>query len=333
MAGAEGDGVNDSDGKGEPHFNPWSRIHSMLTIPFLILGALLFVLALPPALKRRSWKTFFASLVLSFFGVLLPLFVFLFSSGMEPEWKGACAFGWLDCFIVGKLALAPLALVATAALYALEIFRVENRTRQWMVVGVFLGAIVASICFAFGLACIGSEADAHMLKLWLLVPFYTAVWYSIRAVQLIKAARWDFWTYYISLIGSLPFWLASWYWSHSLYEALPNKAPADCFVVTAAARGHESIVGPFFEINHSGRIRRANRQLITLWQFEALWRARAPLSHALFRHAYNRLGPAIAGRITSPGVADLAHFAIKPMELLAALAVKGAAGGKRKASS
>jgi hypothetical protein len=32
-------------------------------------------------------------------------------------------------------------------------------------------------------------------------------------------------------------------------------------------------------------------------------------------------------------MADLAHLAIKPVELLAALAVKGATGGKRKASS
>jgi len=304
-----------------------------MTIFFLIVGAFLLALALPPALKRRSWKTFFASLVLSFFGVLLPLFVFLFSSGLEPEWKGACAFGWLDCFIVGKLALAPLALVATAALYALEIFRVENRTRRWMVVGVFLGAIVASICFAFGLVCIGSEADAHMLKLWLLVPFYTAVWYSIRAVQLIKAARWDFWTYYISLIGSLPFWLASWYWSHSLYEALPNKAPADCFVVTAAARGHEFFVGPFIKVKHNGRIRRANRQLITLWQFETLWRDGAPLSHALFRCVYNRFGPVLARRIASPWLADLAHLAIKPVELLAGLMINCVAAGRRKGNS
>ena len=294
----------------------------MLTIPFLILGALLFMLALPPALKRRSWKTFFTSLVLSFFGVLLPLFVFLFSSGLEPEWKGACAFGWLDCFIVGKLALAPLALVATAALYALEIYRVENRTRRWMVVGVFLGAIVASICFAFGLVCIGSEADAYMLKLWLLVPFYTAVWYSIRAVQLIKAARWDFWTYYIPLIGSLPLWLASWYWSRSLYEALPNKAPSDCFVVTAAARGHALLVGPFVEVRHYDHRRRANQQLVTLWRFEAVWRQRAPRNHRIFRRIYNRVGPRLAARMTSSWVADVAYLAIKPVELLARLAVR-----------
>jgi len=306
-------------------------MNCVLTYPLLIAGAFLVALSLPPALKRKSWMTFFAALGLSSLGVLLPLFVFLFSSLMVPEWKGACTYGWLDCFIMGKLALAPLVLGATTAMYALEIVHVEKRTRRWIVVGVFLGAIVASICFVFGIVCIGSEADAPILKLWLLVPFYVAVWYSIRAVQLIKVTRFGFWTYYVSLIGSLPFWLASWFWSHNLYESLPNKAPSDCFVVTAAARGHESIVGHFFKIHHSGRIRQANRQLITLWQFEALWRARAPLSHALFRRAYNRLGPAVAGQITSPELADLVHLAIKPVELLAALAVKGAAGGKRKA--
>ena len=248
-----------------------------MNILWIILVGILSGLALPPAVKKKSWRRFFIALVLSFAGVVLPLFVFLFSSFMEPDWKGACAYGWLDCFITGKLALTPIVLMATAALYALEILRVENSTARWIVIGIFLGAIVASICFVFGMVCIASEEDAP--KLWLLVPFYVAAWYSIRAVQLTKAACFSFWPNLISLVGSLPFWLASWMWSRSLYASLPDIAPSDCFIVTAAGRGHAAFVGPYFEIERNNHRFLANQQLITFWQFESLWRKRAPRSH------------------------------------------------------
>ncbi|MGH7977013.1 MAG: DUF6688 family protein [Limisphaerales bacterium] len=287
---------------------------------WLIPVGILLALALPAAVKKKSLIWFFAALGLSFAGVMLPLFVFLFSSFMEPEWKGACAYGWLDCFILGKLALTPLVLLATAALYALEIFRVKIRTRRWILVGIFLGAIVASVCFVFGMVCISPDADAP--KWWLLVPLYVAVWYSIRAVQLIKTSHFDFWTYFISLVGSLPFWLASWIWSRNLYESLPDKAPSDCFIVTAAGRGHGKFVGPFVEITHNGRRLRANEQLITLWQLENLWQSRAPQSHQSFRRFYNRFGPFVAAQLKSPWMADAAYIAIKPVELAAKFAMQ-----------
>jgi hypothetical protein len=289
----------------------------MILAPWILLIGILSALALPPVLKEKSWRRLFIALILSFVGVVVPLVVFLLSSFMEPEWNGACAYGWLDCFIAGKLALTPLVLLATAALYALEILRVENRTSRWIVVGFFLGAIVATICFLFGMVCLGSEADVP--KLWLLVPFYVAAWYSIRAAQLIKASRFSFWPNFISLVGSLPFWLVSWLWSRSLYASLPDKPPSDCFIVTAAGRGHAKIVGPHFEIEHKGRRRMANQQLLTFWQLENLWRNRAPRSHRIFRCGYNRLGPVIATQIKSAWLADFTYLAIKPVELMAKL--------------
>jgi hypothetical protein len=241
-----------------------------MSVFWLILIGILLALALPPAVKAKSWIRFFIALILSFAGVVLPLFVFGFSSFMEPEWKGACVHAWLDCFITGKLALTPLVLLATAALYALEIFRVENRTARWIVAGIFLGAIVSSICFVFGAVCIGFKGD--VFKWWLLVPLYVAIWYSARAAELMKAARLNFRTYLISLICSLPFWLASWLWSRSLYASLPNQAPSNCFIVTAAGRGHAAFVGRHIEIEHNGRRLLINQQLITFWQFEKVWR-------------------------------------------------------------
>jgi hypothetical protein len=70
-----------------------------------------------------------------------------------------------------------------------------------------------------------------------------------------------------------------------------------------------------------------------LWQFETLWRDCAPLSHALFRCVYNRFGPVLARRIVSPWLADLAHLAINPVELLAGLMINCVAAGRRKVHS
>ena len=244
---------------------------------------------------------------------MLPLFVFLFSVFLCPEWKGECVFGWLGCFIAGKLALTPIVLLATAALYALEILRVKNRTARWIVMGIFLGATVSSICFIYGLVC---ESELGDSKSWLLVPFYVAIWYSARAVELIKKARLNIWTYLISLACSLPFWLWSWLLSRSEYASLPDKAP-DCFIVTAAGQGHAAFVGTHIEIERNGRRLLVNQQLITFWQFEARWRNFAPRSHRIFRCGYNRVGPIIAAQIKSPWLADFTYIVIKPLELVA----------------
>jgi hypothetical protein len=304
------------------------HLNLIMAHPLIALGAILIGLTLPAAWGKRSVKRFAVALLVAVFGVVLPLFIFFFSAFLVPEWKGGCDHGWMDCFYLGKLALTPLVLWATGALYVLE-NRMAQSVNHSIVLGLFTGAIVASVCFVFGLATTVSQPSGIMF--WLLVPFYIAVWHGVRAAQWMRNSGFGPRSYLLTACGSIPFWIGSMIWSRRIYESLPNNPP-ECFVVTAAARGHESIVGPFFEINHGSRLRRANRQLITLWQFEALWRDCAPLSHALFRRAYNRLGPVVARRITSPGMADLAHLAIKPVELLAALAVKGAAGGKRKTS-
>ncbi len=278
--------------------------------PWVILILILLALSWPVAVAEKSWRRLLIAMVWSFFGVVLPLFFFFLSSCRVPEWKGACPHGWLDCFIVGKLALTPFVLVATAALYKKDVLRVEISKEQWPVVGIFLGAIVATACLVFGLVCIGFEGG-------MLVPFYVAVWYDIRAVQLIRGARFGFWTYFMAMLSTVPFWILSWLWSMRVFETLPNQAPKGCFVVTAAGRGHKNFVGPFFEIERGGNQLQANQQLITLWQFENLWQKKFPRSHRIFRRGYNWLGPRVASRIRSPWLADATFIALKPVEWLA----------------
>lgn len=278
-------------------------------------------LAVIPALRRKSWVYFFVALCFSFAVVVLPLFVFFMSGFLKPEWKGGCQYGWVDCFFVGKFALTPLVLWATAALYSVVVLRVENRLRPWIVLGIFIGAIVSSVCFVHGMIYFVRPPDRFVL--WMLVPLYVSVWYWFRAVQLIKESKPGLKPLLLNaMIGSVPFWIGSVLWSRQAYAALPDVAPG-CFIVTAAGRGHSQLVGPFFEIERNGRTLQANRQLLTLWQFENLWRSQSPQSHRHFRRFYNRVGPVVAARIKSPWTADIAYLAIKPVELVARMVAAG----------
>ena len=184
---------------------------------------------------------------------------------MAPEWKGACRYGWLDCFIVGKLVLSPLVLWATAALYTVEVLRADVSKDPFSVAAIFTGAIVSWACFVFGVTCLGREAGASVL---MLVPFYVAVWYTLRTALLMRAGHCGFLTYLVGTTITIPFWVGSWLWSQNIFASLPDTQPQGCFVVTAAGRGHRRLVGPFVEIERGGKRRRANRQLITLWEFE-----------------------------------------------------------------
>jgi hypothetical protein len=278
----------------------------------LILFLILLALGAPVGIAKNSWLRLLGAMVMSFFVVVLPLFVFFFSSFMviDLQWKGACRHGWVDCFIVGKLAFTPFVLVAAAALYRLEVLGAKNLTDRWPVLGIYLGAIVAVTCAVFGVICLRWSG-------WLLVPLYVAVWYVIRAVQLGCRIPVGFWKYFWATLSTIPSWLIAWEWSKQVYQSLPNEAPQGCFIVTAASCGHQNIVGPFSEIEHRGQIRRVNHQLATFWQFEQLWREKSPRTHRLFRCGYNRFGPRIAAHINSPWVADAVFLALKPVELAA----------------
>lgn len=280
----------------------------------MFAGVIVLAVALPVALNQKSWPGMFLALPIAAFGVCLPLFVFLFSGGLVPDWKGGCHNGWIDCFYMGKLALTPFVLWATVALFYVEGGWVKGPVPAWVGPGLFMGAVISVVCLLFGIATTGLNAQGPLVW-WLLVPGYIAAWYYLRAAKYAGAnGGWK--NCWKALGWSMPFWCLGVIWSRHIYFTLPDQPPS-CFVVTAAARGHAEVVGPFVETNHGGRVRRANLQLVTLWQFEALWRDRAPRGHRLFRGIYNRVGPVIAARIKQPWLADAVFMAIKPAELAA----------------
>ena len=155
----------------------------------------------------------------------------------------------------------------------------------------------------------------------LLVPLYTAIWYSYKAFQLISRASIKLRYYVFAILATIPFWIMSVISSTQIYDKLPTTQPQGCFVVTAAGRGHRRFVGPFFETEHDGQLQLAHAQLMALWEFEKKWEQKFPHSHRIFRSVYNCVGPRIASRIRSTWMADVVYVAIKPVEWMARLCV------------
>ena len=286
-----------------------------------IFAVVCFALAAPAIAESGSVKRFGWALLTAAFGIILPLTVFFLSAFLTPGSKSVCENGWFDCFHAGKLWLTPLVLWATGALYVREVFAPSPPYQQSLSHGLFMGVLVASGCSVYGWVW-GHLSAGPEATIWLLVPSYLAVWYGIRLLQILECSNPTAREYSLSFLSSLPFWIISALWSHRIFESLPKNRPATtCFVATAAMEGHPILVGPFIEISRNGHTRRANHQLIALWSLEARWQQLSPISHAAFRHIYNRIGPIVAQRITSPWLADVIYVALKPAEWIARITV------------
>lgn len=281
----------------------------------LIYGPL-FVLPAIPAWRARSWRLFLIGIPKVLVGIYVPLWVFVFSAVLAPEWKGAAKLGWVSCFCVGKLVLLPWVLWALAGFYAVEVWQVVNRNRPWIVLGYFQGAVVASVCLLSGYEWLFKRYDPILW--WLAVPAYVAAYFTLRTVQLVRESNTSPWTLLKAWLAGIPLWSGAVYYSWRTFSQLPDEAPKGCFIVTAAARGHAQLVGPFVPHARHGLVRPVNRQLLIFWEFEQRWQARSPQSHRAFRAVYNVVGRRLARCLCSPWLADTAYLALKPAEWFAA---------------
>ena len=285
----------------------------LIPIAALVLPAL--ILAGLATQKPRSAVAFLCDWFLCLTGIVIPIAVFLLSGLMIPDGVGDCNNGWIDCFPTGKLALTPFVFWGAWALYQFQIRETPRPVRKKVVLGLFVGAVVSSVSCVLGFISLRNG-----LAFMMVIPFYTAVWYTLSAIVAAHDSGLKFSDYAKALGAFLPFWGLSLYWSWNIYQNLPTERPG-CFVVTAASRGHRRIVGPQFPTTRRGCSRLANQQLLVFWQFETAWQNISPLTHTIFRRGYNIVGPIIARRITSPWVADIFYLALKPAECFARFAI------------
>ena len=113
------------------------------------------------------------------------------------------------------------------------------------------------------------------------------------------------------------------------YARLPTSAP-NCFIATAAARGHRRFVRSSTCIDPDGHPFAVNDQLSRLKCFELLVARLVPRAHRRVRGLYNRLGPPLARRLSHPLAADAAYVLLKPAEWFAILAMQLVLPGWRR---
>ena len=134
-------------------------------------------MSLPVWVRTRRWQAGLRAFAVSLFGIVVPVEVFLLASFLQPEWKGSCHFGWVDCFHQGKLVLLPLVFWASAGLYVTDVLRREcAATKGWVRWGVWNGAVVSTVCLVQGLVTGHTDLFGTGIKLGCLFPAYTAAW-------------------------------------------------------------------------------------------------------------------------------------------------------------
>jgi len=99
------------------------------------------------------------------------------------------------------------------------------------------------------------------------------------------------------------------------YSTLPKENP-DCYIATAAAKGHEHVVKSQEILPANGDSFRVNAQLRYLKLAELLLKTAAPRWHRVCRKVYNAIGPLLAKALVCPLLADAAYLSLKPAEWL-----------------
>ena len=101
------------------------------------------------------------------------------------------------------------------------------------------------------------------------------------------------------------------------YATLPTTPPENCYIATAAARGHPCFVRSQQIRTCIGTDWPVNRQLAILKAGELSMRSLCPTFHCLARRVYDCIGPRAAALVRSPWRADLAYVGLKPFEFAA----------------
>lgn len=285
---------------------------------FLLIVTVLLALPFCTGDTEFCWSKFRRGMLVSVFGVIVPLLGFFFSFGLTAYWKGDAPHGWTDCLHQGKFALTPLLLWSTFSLYFVEQNPTERLKTRALAIGLVLGCLLAGACFAYGVWDLQRKSESAP---FLSLPLYVCIWHGARSLQAIRQDNTSWKPCLITTFCTTPLWILAGIWSQRIYNALPDTPPHPCFVVGAAAHGHPKLVGRWTSVQADGQFRPINQQLLTFWEFESLWRQRSPQSPRFFRTAYNLTGPLIAGCIFSPWIADVVYLVLKPLEWAAHLAL------------
>ncbi len=193
----------------------------------------------------------------------------------------------------------------------------------WYFVGaIVVGGILVGCMFDPG-STFGIIAGGPMIASLVCGPAWAFLVYAYASLRLLRDPRsprpldplekLSGIAYFAYVLAACPI---SVLFSLNKYSSLPTQPVSQCYVVTAAARGHRRFVGAKIE-RIDGIERRVNNQLSRLWAFEQLLIQTCPQGHHRLRKVYDRIGPKLAARVSNPWLADMAYLSLKPVEGLA----------------
>ncbi len=282
--------------------------------PLIILAgvALVALISKPVVNGRKNWVRF--ALIL---GVIL--------AGQYTLILGA-SFGiggavFAGCSIAAALTIAAGFVLAPAGWCRWRFWSLFTPRR---IAGITAGLVLLALLLGllgggpFGVLMLPVTASV-MFSPWVCLMVYLLACARIyRSSRLLAADRVDgkddpWW---LLLFGGAMGYGLAWAGSISLamdaYAKLPT-VPPDCYICTAAARGHSRFVGSQRTVLRSGQTIPVNRQMRICKAVELAIRATTPRGHRVLRHAYDRIGPVLAGRMSSPIAADIAYLVIVPI--------------------
>jgi hypothetical protein len=261
-------------------------------------------------------------------GVILPVVCFVCSAGVQPEWQsgslGAYAmlllsWNWIIMCVVlvceGGLTIPQI--IITSALVVMVpwgvIWLLCLHVRRVDVVLPFLLAPILVLVAGF-------PAVAFALALVCATPWAVAA-YGYMAFSVFRHNRGDRFQFTLRQLLGVTTWLAAYMgcWRLSVilmlreYATLPTEAP-DCYVCTAASRGHRWLVRAEEHFGTSGEVHRVNDQMRRLKCAELVLKQSAPSVHRACRAIYDRVGPPMAATLVHPLLADVAYLSLKPAE-------------------
>jgi len=198
-----------------------------------------------------------------------------------------------------------------------------GRVHSGLTILVMIAVVIAIVIYRdpFLLLFISFAAFVTSAPFWsFLMVGQAAIWlYKNCETKLILPHGLGLTAWLAAYIAALQFDILKMY---ELYAALPSQPPYDCYIATAAARGHPHFVRSQTVQRADGKSMQVNRQLQILKCAELALLAINPRLHAILRRIYDMVGKSLARRIQNPFLADVAYLLLQPWEWGAVFVLK-----------
>jgi hypothetical protein len=167
-----------------------------------------------------------------------------------------------------------------------------------------------------------------LVLIFLSGPFWNLILFSQATISLLRFYKLSQTYNFKQGLGAL-LWLSAYIaaWRFAvlktldIYAALPTSPPPDCYIATAAAKGHPKMVKSEL-IQMQGGIARVSPQLRYFKCAELALMTLFPSVHQICRWMYDRVGSRLARFVRCAFVADIVYVSLKPAEWSARFVLK-----------